>query len=492
MSSAPPNNGRAGAAVNKAPPFWRLLAFRLTVWYSVVVAVAAAASFAISYAAVLSAIRSRTDADLAREADRCSDALRTEGLRGLARRFEQDALASGTNDIFFSAFDVRGHRVANSDLSSWSGTQIPPIPALPSAGSDWTVRSTSRNVYGGAGHHQSVRVLTTPIANGQLLLQVGMSVQDDQRVADQVRQVVSLIMIGMLVLAVGVGWVLARRALAGVQRVTSTANDISRGALGYRVPISGRNDEVDQLAATINRMLVRIQTVVEEMEATNDNIAHELRSPVTRIRGLAETTLTARPSLENYQVMAASTIDECDRLLAMINTMLDIAEAEAGVMNLTQGSVDLSALLRQAAELFDPVAAERGIHLQLNLNGPVQVRGDVQRLQRVVANLVDNAIKYADSGGRIWLAAAANGENASISVGNTGPGISDRDLPHIFKRFYRSDPSRSQQGNGLGLSLAQAIVRAHGGTVTVESVRGEQTVFVVSLPLAVRESPPDE
>ncbi len=481
MSSAPTRSdpaGRRGGADDVAragpPRFWRLLAFRLTVWYGGVLAVAAGACFALCYAIVVSAMRGRTDADLAREADRCGDAWRAGGVPALARRVDEDARAIGTNDIFFRAFDGGGGgTVATSDLSSWGDTTLP--PPRPGGSADAV----------GAGHHTRVRVLTVPV--GPDLLQVGVTVQDDQRVVEEVRRLGGLVLLGLIAVAVPVGWVLARRALAGVQRVTSTANEISGGALGHRVPLAGSGDEVDQLAGTFNRMLERIQTVVEGMEETNDNIAHELRSPVTRIRGLAETTLTAgltagRAAVGDYQAMAASTIDECDRLLAMINTMLDIAEAEAGVMSLARGTVDVGRLLAEVAELFEPVAADRRIVIRVDVPAPVHVRGDEPRLQRVVANLLDNAIKYADAGGTVQLAAAAADGRATVSVGNTGPGIGGADLPNLFKRFYRADRGRAGRGNGLGLSLAQAIVRAHAGQITVASRPGGPTTFAFGLP----------
>ena len=459
--------GRAGP-----PRFWRLLAFRLTVWYGGVLAVAAGACFALCYAIVVSAMRGRTDADLAREADRCGDAWRAGGAAALARRMDEDARAIGTNDIFFRAVDRRGATVATSDLLTWADV------ALPSPASDGSTDAV------GAGHHSRVRVLTLTVGPG--VVQVGVTVQDDRRVVEEVRRLGGLVLLGLVAVAVPVGWVLARRALAGVQRVTSTANEISGGALGHRVPLAGSGDEVDQLAGTFNRMLERIQTVVEGMEETNDNIAHELRSPVTRIRGLAETTLTSgRAAIGDYRSMAASTIDECDRLLSMIDTMLDIAEAEAGVMSLARGTVDLGRLLGEVAELFEPVAADRGMTVRVRVPGPVRVRGDEPRLQRVVANLLDNAIKYGDAGGTVTLAAEVGADGrATVSVENTGPGIAAADLPNVFNRFFRVDRGRAGRGNGLGLSLAQAIVRAHGGRIAVRSRPGGPTVFAFGLPTA--------
>ncbi len=347
----------------RQPRLWQLLAFRLTVYYGGVLAVAAGATFGLGYAIVTSAMRGRTDADLAREAERCGEAYRIGGLPGSGRP-DRDG-RPGDRDERHLLPRVRppaGGLPTTSDLATWTDATLPPpVPGRPA------------DAYG-AGHHSRLRVLTDRLSGG-VLVQVGVTVQDDQRVVDEVRRLGGLVLLGLMAVAVPIGWVLARRALAGVARVTQTANDISGGAMDHRVPLAGSGDEVDQLAATFNRMLGRIQTVVEGMEETNDNIAHELRSPVTRIRGLAETTLTGRPGVGDYQAMAASTIDECDRLLAMINTMLDIAEAEAGVMPLAAGSVDVDRLLAEVAELFEPVAADRPVTVDVRPGGRAHVRG---------------------------------------------------------------------------------------------------------------------
>jgi len=469
----------------KTPSFWRLLAFRLTLWYGGVLVVSSLLCFLISYVVVVSSMRARADADLLREASLCSDALESGGPAFLKSQMDRVAHIAGINDIFFRVYDASGRPVATSDLSGWGDTALPPI-TFP----DPSERRPRYEDAFGAGHHKTVRVLTTPLAGGEVLqvgisfLQIGLSIQDDQRVIAQAKRTVSVIAVGMVVFAVAGGWLLARRALSGVQQLTSTANEISRGALGLRVPTTGSGNEIDELANTFNRMLQRIQAVVEGMEETNDNIAHELRSPVTRIRGLAETTLTGRASMGDYQEMAASTVEECDRLLAMIDTMLDIAEAEAGVMTLKAAPVDTGVLLRQAAELFEPMAAEREVRIAADAPGGVIALGDVQRLQRVIANLLDNAIKYTPQGGTVGLSTHADGPAVEVRVSNPGDGIAPAELPNIFRRFYRGDKSRSVPGNGLGLSLAQAIVRAHGGRITVASAPHEQTVFTVTLPSA--------
>jgi signal transduction histidine kinase len=212
-------------------------------------------------------------------------------------------------------------------------------------------------------------------------------------------------------------------------------------------------------------------------------VEDDLKSPITRIRGMAEVTLTTGRSLSEYENMAASTIEECDRLLDMINAMLMISRTEAGVDRLIREKIDLAGLVRDACELFGPMAEDKGLKLNCSAPDSSSTAGDLRMLQRMLANLLDNAIKYTAAGGEVSVTlSGSNGKGVIIDIADTGMGISPRDLPRIFERFYRGDESRSQPGIGLGLSLARAIARAHGGDITVTSTVNRGSIFTVTLP----------
>jgi signal transduction histidine kinase len=279
---------------------------------------------------------------------------------------------------------------------------------------------------------------------------------------------------------------MARRAVSGIEAVTQTAQKISGGSLEERVPVKPRGDEIDQLATTFNRMVDRMQTLLTEIKEMSDNIAHDLKSPVTRIRGTAEVTLTTGTSVEDYENMAASTIEDCDRLLDMINTMLLISRTEAGVEKPANEKVEVSTLIRQACELFSPIAEDKNVSLNYRAAEQTPVSGDARLLQRMLSNILDNAVKYTPPGGKVEVSlTGAKNHNVTISVRDTGVGISEADLPRIFERFYRCDQSRSLPGTGLGLSLARAIARAHGGDITVTSAVDQGSNFTISLPKIV-------
>jgi signal transduction histidine kinase len=247
-------------------------------------------------------------------------------------------------------------------------------------------------------------------------------------------------------------------------------------------------DEIDQLAITFNQMLDRIQKLVTGIKEMSDNIAHDLKSPITRIRGIAEISLTAGSSLTDYEGMAANTIEECDRLLEMINTMLMISKTEAGVSQVDHREIDIAGLVRDACDLFQSPAEDKGLILVCSRPEKFNIFGDMRLIQRMVANLLDNAIKYTPSNGSIHVdIRSMDNQSALISVKDTGIGISEQDLPHIFERFYRCDPSRSQAGTGLGLSFARAVARAHDGEITVSSAPDKGSTFTVIIPKGQHE-----
>lgn len=287
---------------------------------------------------------------------------------------------------------------------------------------------------------------------------------------------------GVVLGSLFVGWFLASRALSGVKDLRQTAQSIAKGAFGSRVPVKGGGDEVDQLAVTFNGMLSKIETVLFSMKEITENIAHDLRSPITRMRVMAELALASKRSVEDYETVVGRVVEECDRLLGMINTMLDISEAEAGIARLRLVEVDASEMIRDVIDLFGPVAEDKRVAVDLSESGTLSLHADAQKLQRILSNLLDNAIKYTPSGGSIMILADGTDQEVRIIVRDTGAGIPAHELNQIFDRFYRGEKSRSEPGSGLGLSLARAFVLAHRGTIAVTSTPGEGTEFTITLP----------
>lgn len=461
------------------------LSFRLTLWYTGIFTLSSCIAFLLFYLLITSVIRERTDQELLGHAGQFSAVLGERGIGTVEEFAILEAQAAGVKKVFFRLLYPTGEAFSSSSMSSW--TQIGIRKAAVEK-----LLAERRPVFETVvleARRDEVRVLYALIGPG-VILQVGQSLENYGRITDAFRGIFLVTMALLIALAAGVGWFMARRAVSGVEAITRTAQGISGGTLERRVPVRGRGDEIDRLAMTFNQMLDRIETLVTEIKQMGDNIAHDLKSPLTRIRGSAEVALTTGKSLAEYEAMAAGAIEECDRLLDMINTMLMISRTEAGVERPSRAPVDLATLIREACELFGTMAEDRGVGLTCSVPERCEVSGDIRMLQRMIANLLDNAVKYTGQGGSVTVSLAEEGgENRVIRVKDTGIGIPAGDLPRIFERFYRGDQSRSTAGTGLGLSLARAIVRAHGGEITAASRPGEGSLFTVTLPKPETESP---
>jgi heavy metal sensor kinase len=462
----------------KPRSFWNTLAFRLTLWYAGIFTISSCIAFLLFYMLITSVIRERTDQELLSQAGQFSTVLEARGLEAVQSFAFLEAQAAGVKKVFFRLLYPTGHAFSSSNMSYWEdiGIRKKAIERLLEGESHVFDTVLLRD------RRDKVRILYALIGPG-IILQVGQSMENHSRIIEAFKRIFVATMALLIGLAAGVGWFMARRAVSGVETITRTAQSISGGTLGKRVPVKTRGDEIDQLAMTFNQMLDRIQTLVIEIKEMSDNIAHDLKSPITRIRGIAEVTLTHGKFMGEYESMAASTIEECDRLLDMINTMLMISKTESGVDTLSREEIDLEGLVREACELFEPTAEDKGVTLSVDVPSKSHLAGDNRMIQRMLSNLLDNAIKYTPSGGTVTVSVSENDErNVVIAVKDTGIGISPNDLPRIFERFYRCDESRSKPGIGLGLSLARAIARAHGGDIMVTSRLNEGSTFAVTLP----------
>lgn len=454
------------------------LAFRLTLWYGGIFSLCSGVAFLLFYTLITSVLQERTDQELLAQAQRFSTLLAGDGIGTVNNSAVIEAQAAGEKKVFFRLLNLTGEVFSSSNMSYWKdiNVDVGAIEKLLRGSGPILETITIPN------RSDEVRILYAMLSP-TVIVQVGQAMESQARLLDAFKRIFIITMSFLIVLAAGVGWFMARRAVSGIEAVTHTAQKISGGSLQERVPVKPRGDEIDQLATTFNQMVDRIQTLLTEIKEMSDNIAHDLRSPVTRIRGTAEVTLTTGKSLDDYENMAASTIEDCDRLLDMINTMLLISKTEAGVEKPSREKVDIAALIRQACEIFQPIAEDKNVRLSHRAPEKTLIFGDTRMLQRMLSNILDNGVKYTPSGGKIKVSLTeSESRDLVISVNDTGVGISKADLPRIFERFYRCDQSRSQPGTGLGLSLARAIARAHGGDITVTSTVNQGSTFNITLP----------
>lgn len=325
---------------------------------------------------------------------------------------------------------------------------------------------------------------TTALSGGRRL-QIGMSSHHSDTIVSHLRRTVLLGFLPLLALGLLGGIYLTRRALRPVRNLSDTMRAIERsGDLGARVTEPGTGDELDELSGLFNRLMTAQERLVTAMRESLDNVAHDLRTPLARLRGSAEAALACPPEQADLQEALADCLEEAERAGAMLKTLMDISEAQAGVMKLAREEVDLAELAEDVLELYEYVAEDHGLEVTRDLAPGVVVSADKMRLFRAAANLVDNALKYTPSGRAVHVAVRAAGEVAELEVADEGPGIAPEDVDRIWDRLYRADKSRSEAGLGLGLSFVKAIVEAHGGAVSVTTKPGGGARFLIRVPTA--------
>ena len=450
------------------------LFFRLMIQYAATFILIAVLAFFVFYWYLHRATMENLDEELVDDTEVYAQLLKKKDLAGLKARITDQLEAEDRNEEFMRLIDFYGNTLSSTDMSGWPEVDKAESLARLKEDSSAPVLATIES----PDDDYQARMVSAVLAPN-IVLQIGESLEDVDDYLAVFRTLLIVLTMILILVAAFIGWLMAKRALKDMQQVTETAEHIARGAYDTRVEVTDQFDEIKKLGSTFNNMLDQIQNLLKSMKDINDNIAHDLRSPLARIRGIAEMTLRDDKPIDDYREMAVSTIEECDSLIEMINTMLDITEAEAGVNGSSKERFDVSALVMEACELFRPMAEARGIALRTNIATPIIFRGDKKKMQRIVTNIVENAIKYTPDDGKVEVTAATDNGKIQIIVNDTGIGIAEDDLPHIFDRFYRCDPSRTESGVGLGLSLAKAYAESMRGLINVKSVLGRGSTFIL-------------
>ena len=300
---------------------------------------------------------------------------------------------------------------------------------------------------------------------GGLRLLVGRDIRERLEIDARFRESIGWGVALALVLSIAGGVLVSRPMLRRIDAINQTSREIMAGALDRRIPVRGSDDEFDRLAGNLNEMLDRIAQLVASVREVSDNIAHDLRSPLARLRSRLELTLADEGDEDAYRRAIARTIEEADALLKTFNSLLRIARLEAGVETGQFETFDLDGLIGDVAELYAPLAEERTVALDAEPGGAGRIRGDRDLLFQALANLLDNAIKFSPVGGTVAIAARGRGQGVEIAVADGGPGIPDALKERVTERFFRIDASRNAPGAGLGLSLVAAVAERHGGSL---------------------------
>jgi signal transduction histidine kinase len=344
----------------------------------------------------------------------------------------------------------------------------------------------------GTEHQALVRVYQLP---GGFRMLVGRDLEERERLFDIVIAAGQWSVAVVIVLGLAGGFFVARRVLRRVDAMTETSRVIMAGDLSGRLPVNLSDDELDRLAVNLNAMLERIEALMRGFKEVSDNIAHDLKTPLTRLRNRAEEALRMGGAETDYRTALEATIEESDELIRTFNALLMIARAESGGASTHMADFDAADIARGVGELYDPLADEKGVALRIEAAGPVPVRGNRELVTQALANLVDNAIKYAapphaggDGKPAIIVTAASDGDRVLLTVADNGPGIAEADRGRVVERFVRLERSRSEPGSGLGLSLVSAVAHLHGGELMLgDNAPGLKAVL--ALPREGRQLP---
>lgn len=320
-----------------------------------------------------------------------------------------------------------------------------------------------------------------PLDDGRWL-QVGISTEEREQTLDRFQGTMLTVFLPVLLLGVAGGTVLALRSMRPVRSIVQTVQAILDGRLEARVNRSHSGDELDELARLFNEMLDKIEVLIESLKGSLDNVAHDLRTPMTRLRSVAEKALQDGGGPENAREALSDCVEESDRILSMLTMLMDISEAETGALSLDRHLENISALLARVLDMYEPVADEKSVQLKVDAPAELYVRCDGNRLSQAFANLLDNAVKYTPEGGLVTVSAFQEKGEFIIQFSDTGIGIHADDMPKVWDRLFRSDAAKSQKGLGLGLSFVKAICEAHKGRVYADSSPGRGAVFTIALP----------
>ena len=463
----------------------RSIRTRLTLWYSGLLALTFVILGVAAYVLVGYTLDKETDS----------------ALRGVAETLAEKSLAESHNQVAPDVDEVFRRFFGTVPTAPYFEWLNPGHQARKAPPSEPDISSLSKQARANAvrgiatfetidyGERYPVRVLTWPVIDsGRFIgvVRVGMSRMNIAKTLSHLLIVMAGLFPLALALAAGGGWLAARRALSPVDRMTQAAQRIKAGRLSDRLEKSGTGDELDRLADTLNEMLGRLETSFAEMRQFTADASHELQTPLTILRGEMEVALRSTRRPDEYGEVLKSALEEIERISLLVEGLLLLARSDAGVLRIEHAPVDLVLVAEEVLSRLGPHASKKGVVLKVGRIEPVMVAGDRFHLERLLFNLVDNAVKYTPAEGTVAVEIAQDGGFAVLGVADTGIGIPAEEQQNVFKRFYRSADARSQPqgGSGLGLSIVQSVVEAHGGRIELMSEPGSGSTFRVYLPLS--------
>jgi signal transduction histidine kinase len=452
----------------------KTIGFRLTVWYSSILVVSFLVLFVFAYVYLWSSIR-KYDRDIIQtELNECVTQFQRGGVEGLQKEVEFEKQVTGGNPFFVRLSTAENKTIFLNIPDKWKRIDLGQFESrYINSKKEWDHIVMDDDVF---------EIVSFRLVDGHVL-QVGKNTEGRGKLLKRFHVNSAVVIISVIMLIFGGGMFLASRTLRPIRSLVETLRSIiETGKMDVRAPRSRTGDELDMLATLFNVLLEKINALITGMQNSLDNVAHDLRTPLMRLRGIAETALRSEQNPEGLREALADSLEESKRIASILNTLMDISEAEVGTMRLHPEEANLHLLIEDAVDLYRHVAEERDIRIQASCPKDLALTVDPNRIRQVLANLLDNALKYSPPGGRVEIRAFRRQHEIVVTVSDTGIGILPEELSKVWDRLYRGDKSRSERGLGLGLSLVKAVVEAHKGRVDVSSEPGAGSTFFVYLP----------
>jgi signal transduction histidine kinase len=457
----------------------RTWAFRVVVLYIGLFALSVLTLLGFIYVTTVGFIDRQINATITAEINGLSESYHEHGLSGLVQVIQERIAADRAGDSIYLLTDS-DYQPVIGNLPRWPGD-------VERQGRWANFEIPAEDREGGDGGRVSVRAMSFLLSEGYHLM-VGRNLRERQNFEELIEQSLVWSLIITVALAMLGGVIMSRDMRRRLEAINRTTLRIMSGDLHERIPVTGSDDEFDQLSVNLNNMLQQIDRLLLAMREVTDNVAHDLRSPLTRLKSRLEVALLTPKSSEQYRQAIEQTVQETDNILTTFNALLSIAQAEGGAARGDMEPIDMSMLCAAVAELYEPVAETRHLSLTTALADSAPITGNRHLLSQAIANLVDNAIKYSTSGGSITLSVGVAGDAVEVVVADRGPGIPEVDRERVLQRFVRLEQSRTTPGNGLGLSLVTAVMTLHDASLVLDDNQPGLKA-ILRLPLAAAAAP---